>query len=74
MDTAIKELDIDLDASKLCEMRDLVWSISGYQEVAPPCDLDTLTNEFELNVPVIEQSLTQNIFEREPMDRNVLTD
>jgi hypothetical protein len=25
-------------------------------------------------VPIVEQSFTQNIFEREPMDRNVLTD
>ena len=55
-------------------MRDLVWSISGYIEVAPQCDLGTLTAEFELNVPVNEQTLTQDDFEREPMDRNVLTD
>ena len=25
-------------------------------------------------MPIVEQSLTQNDFEREPMDRNVLTD
>ena len=30
--------------------------------------------EFESSVPVNEQSLTQDDFEREPMDRNVLTD
>ena len=74
IDTAIEGLDIDLDVNSLCEMRDLVWSISGYIEVAPQCDLDTLTAEFELNVPVVEQSLTQDDFEREPMDRSVLTD
>ena len=74
IDTAIEGLDIDLDVNSLCEMRDLVWSISGYIEVAPQCDLDTLTAEFELNVPVVEQSLTQVEFDREPMDRNVLTD
>ena len=74
IDTAIEELDIDLDASSLCEMRELVFLIPDYQATAPLCDLDTLTIEFESSVPIVEQSLTQNDFEREPMDRNVLTD
>ena len=55
-------------------MRELVFLIPDYQATAPLCDLDTLTNEFESSVPIFEQSLTQNEFEREPMDRNVLTD
>jgi hypothetical protein len=74
IDTAIDELDIDLDAGSLCEMKELVFLIPNYQAIAPKCDLNTLTIEFESSVPIVEQSLTQNVFEREPMDRNVLTD
>ena len=48
--------------------------IPDFQAVAPLCNLDTLRNEFESSVPIIEQSLTQVDFEREPVDRNILTD
>ena len=55
-------------------MRELVFLIPDYQAIAPLCDLDILTIEFESSVPIVEQSLTQVDFEREPMDRNVQTD
>ena len=55
-------------------MRELVFLIPDYQAITPLCDLDTLMNEFESSVPVNQQSLTQVEFDREPMDRNVLTD
>ena len=55
-------------------MRELVFLIPDYQATAPLCDLDTLMIEFQSSVPVVEQSLTQIDFEREPMDRNVQTD